>query len=214
MIHIETLPVNPFRMNSYLLWDDTLDAIVIDAGMMDSSEKTFFEDTIKTHKLNLVANYHTHCHIDHILGDSFIRDTYNLLPIIHPDGEFLLERAKEQAMMYGLQLDEIVRSKEFIKHGDTLSFGESTLKVLYTPGHADGSVCFYSSDDKFVIAGDVLFKDGIGRTDLPSGNFDVLAESIRKQLYVLDDEVLVYPGHGPTTTIGYEKEHNPYVRLR
>lgn len=214
MIHIKTLPYNPFRMNTYLLWDDSNEAIVIDAGMLGPAECKDFADIIKTQNLKLVANYHTHCHIDHVAGDAFIRDTYDLLPVIHPKGEFLLDRALEQAAMFGFPMDEVVRPETYIEEGDVLRFGNSELRVFYTPGHADGSICFYSAEDGFVIVGDVLFRDGIGRTDLPSGDFDLLAEMIRTKLYTLPDETTVYPGHGPETSIAYEKEHNPYVRVR
>jgi glyoxylase-like metal-dependent hydrolase (beta-lactamase superfamily II) len=214
MIQIKSFPFNPFQMNTYLLWDETGEAIVIDAGMLENHEKETFLSTLQTENLKLVANYHTHCHIDHIAGDDFIRDEFDLLPIIQPEGEFLLERAKEQAMIFGFQMGDVVKPGSYIHEGEPVKFGNSELEVLYTPGHADGSICFYSATDKFVVVGDVLFRDGIGRTDLPSGNFDLLAENIREKLYTLPDDVVVYSGHGPSTTIGHEKQRNPYVRPR
>jgi len=214
MLKIERLVFNPFQENTYLLYDDTGETIIIDPGCHDEDEEQILTKFIEDHKLKPVAQIYTHTHIDHILGASFVYQKYGLKPVMHPDAVQFLKGAAKQGQMYGFEVDDIVEPEKFIEEGEMIAFGNSALKVLHTPGHADGHLCFVSNEAKFAIVGDVLFRDSIGRTDLPTGDFDVLANSIRSKLYTLDPDFTIYPGHGPETSIGYEIMNNPFVNGR
>lgn len=213
MITIEKFVFNPFQENTYLLYDETGECVIIDPGCYGTSEQDQLLELIATKNLKPVKLIYTHCHVDHILGNNFIAETYNLKPEIHEAGLPFLKRGHEQGIAYGFEMPESILPEKYIAHGDVVKFGNSELKVVYTPGHADGSVCFINDDQKFVITGDVLFRDSIGRTDFPTGDFDVLMKSIHEQLFTLDDAFTVYCGHGPETTIGYEKVNNPFIRF-
>ena len=184
----------------------------MDAACYDNSEKKEVIDFIEKNKLTLVRHINTHCHIDHVLGNSFIADTFQVYPEYHKGSTPFLFTAREIGLSFGYRLDRIPEAKSYLQDGDDVTFGNSGLKVFYTPGHAEGSICLYSEKQGFVITGDVLFKDSIGRTDLPGSDFNTLMESIRKKLFTLPDDTVVYPGHGPETTIGYEKMNNPFIR--
>jgi len=168
--------------------------------------------TINKLQLKPVRLINTHCHIDHVLGNRFVSEAYQLPLEIH-EGELpVLQSAPQVAAMFGMPYPEpSPMPGRYIAAGEVISFGHTQLKALYTPGHSPASLSFYCEKDGFVIAGDVLFRDSIGRTDLPGGNFNTLVASIKTQLYTLDGEVKVYPGHGPATTIGYERKNNPFV---
>ncbi len=212
MITIKPFAFNPFMVNTYLLFDETREAIVVDAACSDQREEEHLENFLKANSLKLVRNINTHCHIDHILGNVFIEERYGILPEYHPGGELFLLKAKEIGATYGFKVDRVPEAGKLLEDNEMIRWGNSSLKILYTPGHADGSCCLYSKDQGFVVTGDVLFRDSIGRTDLPSGNFDLLMESIQMKLFTLPDDTIVYPGHGPETEIGYEKLNNPFIR--
>jgi glyoxylase-like metal-dependent hydrolase (beta-lactamase superfamily II) len=212
MIRIKLFTFNAFSENTYILSDETGECVIVDAGCYEEQEQQELVNYIEGHKLKPVHNILTHCHIDHILGIAFIAGKFDLLPEYHKESEPFLVSAGEIAGSFGYQLKSIPGPKGFLDESKPVLFGTSSLKVLYTPGHADGSVCFYNAKDGFVITGDVLFRETIGRTDLPSGNFDLLMSSIRQKLFTLPDETVVYPGHGPETTIGFEKVNNPFIR--
>jgi hydroxyacylglutathione hydrolase len=203
---------NTFMVNCYLIYDDTCEAVIIDASCYDVKEQKQVIDFISTNNLKLVRNINTHCHIDHILGNAFIEDTYGIRPEYHPDAAHFFVTAKEIGLSFGYRLDRIPEPKGYLEDGDIISFGHSELKVLSTPGHAAGSICLYSGNDGFVITGDVLFRETIGRTDLPTGDFDQLMDSIKNKLFTLPPETTVWPGHGPETTISYEMVNNPFIR--
>lgn len=211
MIHIKKFVFNPFQTNTYLLYDETGECVIVDASCEDDYEKKMLSDFITRNDLKPVRLIYTHCHVDHILGNNYITETYGLQPEVHPEGEVIWNVARESSTIFNVHFDGPFEPGKFLNDGDTVTFGKSRLKVLYTPGHASGSICLWNEEQKFVIAGDVLFYGSIGRTDLPTGNFEVLAGSIKNKLFTLDDETTVYPGHGPETTIGYEKNNNPYV---
>jgi glyoxylase-like metal-dependent hydrolase (beta-lactamase superfamily II) len=135
------------------------------------------------------------------------------MPELHEAGLPFFENVHQQARNYGFQMEPCRGEPQHIAHGDSIAFGNSALKAVYTPGHADGSLCFIADADRFVVTGDVLFKDSIGRTDFPTGDFDVLMNSIHNELFVLDEDFKVYCGHGPETSIGYEKVNNPFIRF-
>ncbi|MCX6278787.1 MAG: MBL fold metallo-hydrolase [Bacteroidetes bacterium] len=212
MINIQQFTFNSFMVNSYLLWDETLEAIVIDAACYDTNEQEQFSETVGKRHLKLTRNLNTHCHIDHVLGNEFIASTFGINPEYHQNSVLFLNTMKEMGSSFGFKINKIPPSRRFLEDDETIAWGNSSLKVLYTPGHADGSVCFYNAADGFVITGDVLFKDTIGRTDLPTGDFDQLMNSIKTKLFSLPDSTVVYPGHGPETNIGYEKVNNPFIR--
>jgi len=159
-----------------------------------------------------VRNINTHCHIDHILGNGFIDRTYGIRPEYNKAGDPFFLTAKEIGLSFGYKLDGIPEPAGFLKDGDIIRFGNSELKVLETPGHAAGSICLYSEKEGFVITGDVLFRETIGRTDLPSGDFDLLMSSIKTKLFTLPPQTVAWPGHGPETTISNEMVNNPFIR--
>lgn len=213
MIHVKRLVFNPFQVNTYILFDETGECAIIDAACASDEEEQQLSQFIEQHQLRPVLLLCTHAHIDHILGNGFVSDTYNLPLWAHPDGLKYLHNATDYAESFGLRLKKIVQPAKDLSESQTLTFGQSSIKVLHTPGHADGSVCFYDEHSSFVIAGDVLFYQSIGRTDLPGGDYDLLKHNIWNKLFVLPDQTVVYPGHGPETTIGSEKVNNPFVSI-
>lgn len=183
----------------------------MDAACYDNSEKQTFTDFIKTNGLKPVRNINTHCHIDHVLGNQFMADTFQVYPEFHKDSLPYFKTSKEIGISFGYRIEQLPNAKAYLEDGDIVKFGNSELKVLYTPGHAEGSICLYNEKQGFVITGDVLFKDTVGRTDLPGSDFEKLMKSIKTKLFTLPDDTVVYPGHGSETTIGYEKINNPYI---
>jgi len=212
MISIERLVFNAFQENTYIVFDDTCECLIIDPGCQESYEEQRLASFINSNNLKPVGHLYTHGHIDHILGNGYVYNTWGLKPVMHKDSIPIFMNAGDHGRMFGIEVNEIIEPKEFIEEGDFIRFGNSGLKVLDTPGHVDGHVCFVCQDAQAVIVGDVLFKDSIGRTDLPTGDFDVLSHSIRKKLYTLDANYVVYPGHGPETSIGHEMSNNPFVQ--
>ncbi|WP_018479639.1 MBL fold metallo-hydrolase [Pontibacter roseus] len=210
---ITRLTFNPFQENTYLLHDDTKECVVIDPGCYEEAEQQELKQYIEKHDLKVVRLLNTHCHIDHVLGNKFVSDTYGVELEIHEEDLQTLRSVPVYAPNYGFpKYADVTPSAAYLKEGDSIKFGNTELKILFAPGHAPGHVVFYSEADKVCIGGDVLFQGSIGRTDLPGGDFDTLISSIRTKLFTLPDETVVYPGHGPETTIGYEKKHNPFLR--
>ena len=212
MISIKTFVFNAFSVNSFVLYDETRDCVIIDPGCYTDEEKQKLALFIDEHQLKPVALINTHFHIDHILGNHFVCERYGLKPTGHVEGSIFWKTAKEFGSVFGVSIDEVVKTEIFVEDGDLIAFGNSHLGVRYTPGHADGSICLVNDPQKFVISGDVLFYGSIGRTDLPTGDFDTLIESLKKRLLVLGDDYIVHPGHGPTTTIGFERLNNPFIQ--
>jgi len=209
---VTCLTFNPFQENTYLLHDDTKACVVVDPGCYERPEREQLKKYIEEHALQVVRLLNTHCHIDHVLGNKFVADTYQVSLEIHPDDEQTLRAVPAYAPVYGFPLYEEVLPGAYLREGEAVKFGNSELQVLFAPGHAPGHVVLYNEAAKICIGGDVLFRGSIGRTDLPGGDFDTLITSIKTKLFALPDEVIVYPGHGPETTIGYEKQHNPFLR--
>ena len=211
MIKIKIFSHNLYQMNAYLLYDESGEGVLIDAG--NSNEKELGEIVRFVEQENIILKMllNTHGHIDHIIGNDAIIHKFGLQLYAHKAGLVFYETITQYGASLGFQIDKTHLPDVFIEDGDELSFGNSKLKVLYTPGHADGSVCFYSAENQFVVVGDVLFQQSIGRTDLPTGDFDLLAASIRTKLYTLPDDTDVFPGHGPSTRISYEKMDNPFI---
>jgi glyoxylase-like metal-dependent hydrolase (beta-lactamase superfamily II) len=213
MIQIKIFSFNPFQTNTYVLWDESKEAIIIDPSFSTDEEFQYFNNFIKSEGLNLIAAYNTHCHFDHCFGAYYLKKELQMEYTAHQDGVQFTENAAKQASVYGLNIDHIEAPASFIDEGDIIGFGNSELRILNTPGHADGSLCFVSDKDKFVITGDVLFRESIGRTDLPTGNLDVLLESINEKLFKLDGDFIVYPGHGPQSSIAHEQANNPFLHF-
>jgi len=213
MIKIQHFVFNLFQVNTYVLYDETQECVIFDPACYENAEKKLIQGFIEQEGLKPVALYNTHTHVDHIVGNQFIASTYSMDPQFHKDGLVFYERFPVTAESFGMEAESQPKPGKFLKDGDIIKFGNSRLSVLYTPGHADGSVCFYNEKQKFVIVGDVLFNQSIGRTDLPTGDFDTLQRSIHQRLFTLPEDVTVLSGHGPSTSIGYEKLHNPFVGL-
>lgn len=211
MLQVDFFTFNPFQENTYILHDETKDCIIIDPGCYDADEKQKLYDFILKKELKPVRLLNTHCHIDHVLGNKFVADTFKLQLELHLMEVPLLRAVTEYGPQYGIYPDPIPEPTLLIKEGDFIKFGNTVLKVLLTPGHSPGSLCFYNEEQKLLISGDVLFQMSIGRTDLPGGNYNQLLASIKEVLFKLPDEVKVFPGHGPATTIGFEKVNNPFL---
>ncbi len=213
MIEIQTLAYNPFMENTYLLIDrDSHEAIVVDAGMSFPEEKESFAQFILNNNIRLKRHLLTHAHVDHVLGSEFILQEYGIYPEMHEEGMPILKETQHFIKVYGLPPAATVFPKHYLLDGDKIALSSAELDIIYTPGHAAGSICIINHNEKFILTGDVLFKDTIGRTDLPTGDFDLLMYSIKEKLFRLGDDYTVYPGHGGTTTIGYEKVNNPFLR--
>ncbi|TAL58607.1 MAG: MBL fold metallo-hydrolase [Bacteroidetes bacterium] len=211
MIQIQAFTFNPFDENTYILYDDTKECVIIDPGCSNNSEQKELVQFIADEGLKPVKLLNTHCHIDHVFGNAFIAKKYNLGLEIHKDDLQTLHSLPQVSHIYGLNAEESVDPSNFLKEGDQIKFGNSVLDIVFTPGHSPGSICFISHADKFIIGGDVLFYGSIGRTDLPGGDHAMLLSCIRKKLFILGDDYAVFSGHGQKTSIGFEKKHNPFL---
>lgn len=211
MIKIASFTFNPFQENTYILHDETKECIIIDPGCYDESERTELTDYINDWKLKPVRLLNTHCHIDHVFGNRFISEKYKLDLEMNEKDKPVLDSLMQVAHLYNLNAEESPKPKKFLDEGDKVKFGNSELEIFFTPGHSPGSICFYNKNQKFIIAGDVLFYGSIGRTDLPLGDHQTLINSIKEKLFTLEDDVTVHSGHGPTTNIGYERKYNPFL---
>lgn len=213
LINIQSFVFNPFQENTYVIYDDSKEAVVVDPGCYDEDEKTELADFITDNNLVVTMLLNTHCHIDHVLGNRFIKEKFKTKLYIHQTEVFVLNAQKVLAPHYGMHRYEEADPDFFLKEGDTVKFGTQEFLVLFVPGHSPGHIAFYNQNEKVVIAGDVLFQSSIGRTDLPGGNFDTLIDSIHQKLFTLPDDVSVYPGHGEMTNIGVEKRTNPFCAV-
>lgn len=211
MIEIQQFTFNPFQENTYLLINGKRECIIIDPGCYFEEERKELLLYIEKEGLKVTRLLNTHCHLDHIFGNKLVASTYGVGLEIHRADEVVLVRSPEIGVMYNVRFEPSPMPSAYLEEGDKISFGGVDLEVIFTPGHSPGSVSFYCAEEKFLIGGDVLFYQSIGRTDLPGGNHATLLASIREKLFVLPDDVKVLPGHGPATTIGFEKQHNPFL---
>ena len=212
MANVVGLTFNPFQENTYLVYDQTGACVIFDPGCYDRVEQQALEQKIEELALTPVRLINTHCHIDHVFGNRFVSERYGLELEIHRGELPILESLPQAAMMFGIALpDSSPAPGRFIEEGEVVEFGETRLEAIFTPGHSPASLSFFCREDQFLIAGDVLFLGSIGRTDLPGGDFNTLISSIKDKLFPLGDEVRVFPGHGPATSIGYERRHNPFL---
>jgi glyoxylase-like metal-dependent hydrolase (beta-lactamase superfamily II) len=213
MIHSLALTFNPFQENTYLIWTDNKKAVIVDPGCFGRDEETILVQHVEAHDLTLEAIWLTHAHIDHILGLDFCLRKWNLPFFIH-EMEMNGFRATEvYAPNYGFQSFRLPVQAPIFYEEMEISLENERFKILFVPGHSSGHVAFYHPHSSQIWAGDVLFRQSIGRTDLPGGNFEVLSQSIINQLYTLHQGTVVFPGHGPSTEIGFEMKFNPFVSL-
>ena len=211
-MEIKKFTFNPFQENTFVIWDDTKECIIIDPGCYEISEEKQLVNFVNHKKLIPKILINTHCHIDHILGNEFVSKEWNLDLHLNQLEIPLLESSDKIADTYGFyNYKKYNRKKKLLNQGDKISFGKSTLEILFTPGHSPGHISLLNKDQKIVISGDVLFNGSIGRTDLPGGDFDTLINSIKTKLFLLNDDTLVLCGHGPSTTISKEKNTNPFL---
>jgi len=208
LIYSKNFIFSPFEENTYVLYDDLNNAIVIDPGMENSHEEEEFSDFIKAKGLKITRILLTHAHLDHIFGLNYVAEKYKVNVAMHPDSIDVLRSAPIQAELYGFKLDLGDFKIEAIKEGDNVEFG---LKALFVPGHVPGHLVFYKEDQKEMWAGDVLFRGSIGRTDLPGGDHNLLIKGIKSKILTLDDDIVVHSGHGPDTFIGFERKNNPFL---
>lgn len=211
MIQIKKFTFNPVQENTFVVYDETGECAIIDAGCYFENERKELDQFISEKQLKPVRLINTHCHFDHIMGITHCRTKYHLQFEIHLDEAPLIEQAVEHGDLFGIPVEPIDPTDLFFREGDRITFGSSFLEVIEAPGHSPGGVVFYNPEQKILIAGDVLFYGSIGRTDLPGGSFELLTGNIKTKLLTLPEETVVYCGHGPETTIGFEKKNNPFL---
>lgn len=213
MLTVQPFTFNPVQENTYIVYNENKDCCIIDPGCYFAGEEQELKDFVEQNQLKPVYLLNTHCHLDHIFGNKFIQKQYGLTLHIHRLEQPVLENGPVSGQLWQMPFDNYDGELKFLEEGDVIKMGDDELHVLFTPGHSPGSITFYSKENKFVISGDVLFQGSVGRTDLPGGDATVLEESIKLKLYALPEDVIVFPGHGETTTIGDEMKSNPFVRM-
>lgn len=213
MTEVQVFEFNPFAENTYVVYDESGDCVIFDPGCYAETERQALRSFIDKKKLRVVRLINTHCHLDHVFGNGFVHHIWSVLPELHRSELPVLERYPGVAQyMYGLtDIESSPMPERFLEAGEVLEFGNTRLDILFTPGHSPGSLSFWCRESGFVLAGDVLFFESIGRTDLPGGHQATLLKSIREELFRLPGETLVFPGHGPSTTIRHEREYNPFL---
>ena len=212
-MNIKSFTFNPFQENTYIVYDATKECLIIDPGCYTDAERKELKTFIEEEGLRPVKLINTHCHIDHVLGNKFTSEQWNIQLHMHKEDLPILEKVEYVGKMYGLEDYEISPlPKHFLAHKETLTFGASSFEILFTPGHAPGHICLYSKENNMLISGDVIFQRSIGRTDLPGGDHNILINSIITQLFPLPNETQIFCGHGPSTNLGYEKKHNPFLQ--
>ncbi|HVS93164.1 MAG TPA: MBL fold metallo-hydrolase [Mucilaginibacter sp.] len=210
MAKLRSFVNNPYQENTYLLFDETRECAIIDPGMYTASEQNAVINFIRDNQLNPVLLLNTHCHIDHVLGNKLVFDLYGLKPQFQKGELPVLAAIPSYAPQMGIHYELSPLPDHYLPETGMVSFGNTQLKLIFSPGHSPAHLCFYDEADNFVVGGDVLFKGSIGRTDLPGGNFDQLIQNIEQKLFTLPDDCVIYPGHGPETNIGFEKKNNPF----
>lgn len=211
-MEIKSFVFNPFYENTYVLWDETQEAIIVDPGCYEKYERDELISFINASGLKVKYIVNTHCHIDHVLGNYFMKSEFQA-PLWIPVNELEIYRAvKTYARQWGISQYQEAEPDDLMENDGYISFGNVRLDILFVPGHSPGHQAFYSSDQNKLIGGDILFKESIGRTDLPGGNHNDLIQNIQTKIYSLPEKTEVFPGHGPPTTVGHEKAHNPFVK--
>lgn len=209
---ISSFVCNELAVNTYVLYDDSLSCMIIDPGYVRNAQFDEMKAFIEREKLKPACIVNTHGHFDHIAGNLLVSKTYGCPVFMHHEDLFLVNNAPELSAIFGFTIEKPPDPDRMVEDNEMITFGDSAVQAIHVPGHSPGSICLYSAPDNILIAGDVLFAGGIGRTDLMKGNHDLLKKGINGRLMVLPGETVVYPGHGPTTTIGYEYDTNPFLR--
>ncbi|MBT2623117.1 MBL fold metallo-hydrolase [Chryseobacterium sp. ISL-6] len=212
MLNIQAFVFNFASENTYILYNENKNAWLIDPGNMNEQETNLISNFIKDNELKIQKILLTHAHIDHVFGLQWAYDTFNLPIIMHQEDQEILDMLQMSGMRFGMKIDPVKVDVEYINEGDQLDFDGEKFKIYHVPGHSPGSIVYHNENQKFMISGDVLFEGSIGRTDLYKGNYDQLINGIRTKLLVLDDETQVFSGHGNPTSIGFEKQYNPFLR--
>ena len=210
MLQVKSFTFGPFSENTYIIYNEQKECMIIDPGMYNASEQQAFSAFIEQQQLMPKYLINTHCHIDHIFGNPYCVETYGLSLHAHALEQAVMDMAPTSAVLYGLHLPEIVSIEHFVEAGSNFQLGNYTSTRLFTPGHSPGSITLLEKTEKIAIVGDVLFNGSIGRTDLPGGHHQTLLNSIQSELFALDPETIVYSGHGPKTSIGHEQLTNPF----
>lgn len=213
MLRIKSFTFNPVEENTYALYNDQNECCIIDPGCYFPEEKNRLKTDIEKTGLKPVLLLNTHCHLDHVFGNKFVHDTWQLSLHLHEKEKPVLDFAPQSGIMWQLPFDNYMGPLVYLIPGKKIKIGEDELEIRFTPGHSPGSVSFYSEEGGFIIGGDVLFNGSVGRTDLPGGNMDTLIQSIQTEFFSLPDDTRVFSGHGPVTTIGFEKMNNPFVKM-
>ena len=211
MLTVKSFEFSPIQENTYILYNEFNECIIIDPGCYFDEEKDKMLAFIDKNKLTPKMLINTHCHLDHVFGNKFIANKYNLTLQIHENEKPVLAFATTSGLMYNLPFDNYEGEFIYLNEGEIIKIGDDELMVLLTPGHSPGSISFYSVKNKFVVSGDVLFRNSVGRSDLPGGNHETLIQSIKEKLMTLPEDTTVFSGHGLPTTIGYECRNNPYL---
>lgn len=213
MLTVQPFTFNPVQENTYVVYNEKGDCCIIDPGCYFASEEQELKGFIEKNGLRPVYLLNTHCHLDHIFGNRFVQKTFGLSLYLHKLEKPVLEHGPASGQLWQLPFDNYDGELNYLEEDDVVRIGDDELHVLFTPGHSPGSISFYNPEAKFVISGDVLFQGSVGRTDLPGGDFTILEESIKTKLYTLPADVIVYSGHGESTTIGDEMKTNPFVKM-
>ena len=213
MLSVKSFEFSPVRENTYVLYNEEKQCCIIDPGCYFSEEQDELKGFIDRAGLQPILLLNTHCHLDHVFGNKWVHETWGLILHIHEKEKPVLDYAPIAGEKWQLPFENYQGELSYIREGEKIKVGSEELEIFFTPGHSPGSVSFYNEKDGYVVSGDVLFNGSVGRTDLPGGDFKILFNSIQTQLFTLPDETKVYSGHGPVTTIGFEKMNNPYVKL-
>ncbi|MCB0495124.1 MAG: MBL fold metallo-hydrolase [Cyclobacteriaceae bacterium] len=213
MITVHSFVFNPFSENTYVLFDETKECVIIDPGCFTKNEQEELISFIQQKELTPKMVLNTHCHIDHVLGNSFVKSKYNIPLWIPKEEVSTFNAVPAYAEPYGFAGYRHASAEHLIEEGEEIKFGNSVLKTIYAPGHSAGHVAFVNKEQKICVSGDILFYGSIGRTDLPGGDFETLINSIHNKIFVLSDDTTVYCGHGQSTTIGHEKATNPFCAV-
>lgn len=213
---IETFAINPFQMNCYIYYDDespkdSRDGVIIDPGVFTHHEKNLITSYIKSNGINIKLILNTHGHIDHIMGNAWAKEVFNVPILMHENDLPLIDKSMEQGKMFGVDFPKPPMPDKLITEKDIIEVGDSKFDIIHTPGHSPGSVCFIDEKNKIIIAGDTVFKGSVGRTDLWMGDMDILLDSINNKIFHYADDFIIYPGHYEETTIGEEKRSNPFL---
>ena len=213
MVQIESFIFNSFQVNTFLIWDESGNCLVIDPAFYSEEEKGLFDDYIIQKGLKLEGQLNTHCHVDHVLGVQHIQSKYQCPFRAHQDDAKLVKNAPIMGEIFGLKVEPLSGIDQTIEDHEIIHFGNHMLESIHVPGHSPGSLAYYSKEGGFVITGDALFQGSIGRTDLPGGDYDTLIHSIKSRLLILPQETVVYAGHGSSSTIGFECSENPFLTM-